>query len=437
MAGARALAIALVISGCGSNSPTTTTSTPSPSPSSVSTVGLPSEQAASPSSTEPVATASPSIGLACGDSRGSYPEPQYAFAHISIPLGSDACQNIGPFTHPQIKYLTNDGSRIAFNSVDYENDGDLWYGDLMTKSIGIVYQAKESTSLRVAIVDPQLAGGQLVWLEATHAGSDVEKPVKEWSVKAMDLATGAVKIVTEGLTPRYGGHSEVTEIRFDGSRIAMLESLARDWQIEIRDLSGKVQAMIQTSQDPFDVALVADGLLYTAGAYDVTMGTVSHTHLWHWTPSGGSRQIGAAAYQINAAADQAAWVVDPIADAETGGNFQAPRLYTGAAPYTGAQPISPADSDTGTKGIDGMACGSGGVAWWEQEAWGQAWHDVLTIWQPGWSSPVQVDTEGSESYEVSVRGDWLVWSEEFGRDDPLQERIRGVPLSVLTSEHSG
>ena len=319
MAGARALAIALVISGCGSNSPTTTTSTPSPSPSSVSTVGSPSEQAASPSSTEPVATASPSIGLACGDSRGSYPEPQYAFAHISIPLGSDACQNIGPFTHPQIKYLTNDGSRIAFNSVDYENDGDLWYGDLTTKSIGIVYQAKESTSLRVAIVDPQLAGGQLVWLEATHAGSDVEKPVKEWSVKAMDLATGAVKIVTEGLTPRYGGHSEVTEIRFDGSRIAMLESLARDWQIEIRDLSGKVQAMIQTSQDPFDVALVADGLLYTAGAYDVTMGTVSHTHLWHWTPSGGSRQIGAAAYQINAAADQAAWVVDPIADAETGG----------------------------------------------------------------------------------------------------------------------
>jgi hypothetical protein len=86
-------------------------------------------------------------------------------------------------------------------------------------------------------------------------------------------------------------------------------------------------------------------------------------------------------------------------------------------------------------GIDGMACGSGTVAWWERENDDSAPRGVLTLWQPGWASPIQVDTEGNASYFVSVRGNWLIWMEEDGRgDDPLQERVRGIPLSILTAE---
>jgi hypothetical protein len=72
------------------------------------------------------------------------------------------------------------------------------------------------------------------------------------------------------------------------------------------------------------------------------------------------------------------------------------------------------------------------VAWWEEENLNGAWQDVLTLWQPGWPSAVQVDTEGNESYRVSLGGGWLVWAEEFGREtSTVLERIRGVPISLL------
>lgn len=85
-----------------------------------------------------------------------------------------------------------------------------------------------------------------------------------------------------------------------------------------------------------------------------------------------------------------------------------------------------------------MACGSGTVAWWQREAYYDSWLDALTVWQPSWSSPIQVDTEGNSSYFVADRGGWLIWMEESGRDKaPLMERVRGVPLSVLTQQRSG
>lgn len=374
--------------------------------------------------------------MSCADARGTLPEPQYAFAHISIPVGVDACQDVGPFADPRLLYLTNDGSRVAFGATDFKYQGDVWYGDLMTGSVKIVYQAPQTTSSRTAISSVQLGGGHLVWLEQHHSGPDIESsPVREWTINEMNVSSGTIKVVAHGLTPAFGGHALVNDMRFDGQRIAMAETLAHGWQIEITDLSGVPRSTVAASNAPFDLALVSDGLLYSTGIAN-SIGAVGNTRLWHWTPNGGSKQIGAAVFQINADASLAAWVADPTGSRETTGNPQEPRLYASTPPFTEPQALSPAVSPKGTQGIDGMSCGSGAVAWWEIEDWNTISQDVLTVWQPGWSSPVQVDTDGSESYRVSVQGGWLVWEEEFGRENS-SERIRGVPLSLLAGQRQG
>jgi hypothetical protein len=352
-------------------------------------------------------------------------------------LGSDACQDVGPFATPNILYLSNDGSRVAFNATDYESQGNVWYGDLATRSVKVVYQAQQTASERSRIESVHVVGDQLIWLETLHAGPNVVDPTKEWAVKTMDLSTRSVRVLAHGLAPAYAGPKLVYEIRFDGQQIAMAESTKKGWQIEIMDLTGVVRSTVAVSTEPFDLALVAGGLLYSTGTEN-GIAAMGHLRLWHWTPGDGSRQIGSDVFQINAEGSLSSWVADPEASQNTTGNFQSPRLYAATAPFTNAVPISPVDSATATKGIDGMACGSGTVSWWEQENWNGAWQDVLTVWQPDWSSPVQVDTEGNESYRVSVKGGWLVWVEGLGRDAaPLLERIRGVPLSVLTSQRKG
>ncbi len=429
MARAAVLAIALVGSACGS------LSGPTDTPGGLSSAAIPIDTAwrTDGASTMPTGASTPALaGLRCGDSRGSSPEPQYAFRHIPIPLGSDSCQNIGPLANPKILSLTNDGSLVAFNARDYEHQGNLWFGDLSKGSVGVAYQAHETASNRADILWPQLAAGHLVWLEYVHVGPDVNTTVSQWAVRDMDLATRKVKTVAQGAAPGQGGRELVTKMRFDGQHIAMAESLSNGWRLEIVDLTGHVNFTVPTSEVPFDLALVRGGMLYSTGTDDAVHGTFGKMHLWSWTPDEGSKEIGVDVFQINASGDLASWVTDPVASQGSTGNFQAARLYAATGVFTSGRPISPEDSESGTKGIDGAACGSNAVAWWQQENFHGAWQDVLTLWQPGWSSALQVDTEGNESYHVSLGGGWLVWSEEVGRDSaPLLERIRGVPLAVL------
>jgi hypothetical protein len=425
MAGARALAITLLLAGCGTSAGPTQTHGPVAGQSSTSPLNPSASSTAVARGTGPI----------CADSPGTSPQPHYAFARISIPPGSDACQEIGPFTNPQFLYLTNDGSLVAFNASDFAHQGDIWYGDLKTGSVKIVYEAQQTPSNRANVLFPQLANGQLVWLESVHDGADVYTPVKEWWIKAMDVISGTVRVVAHGLAPGYGGQLRVDEIRFDGRQIAMSESLAAGWQVQVMDLAGNLQATVPAAGQLFDLALAGGGLLYSTGTEDPTIDAVGHMRLWRWTSGDGVREIGKDVFQINTDGHIAAWVQDPVASLETSGIFQAPRLYFAAPPFASGQPISPVPTDTGTKGIDGMSCGSGVVAWWEEESLNGAWSDVLTIWQPGWPSAEQVDTEGNESYRVSVQGGWLVWTEEFGRDAaPMQERVRGIPLAVLIAQ---
>jgi hypothetical protein len=341
--------------------------------------------------------------------------------------------------NPQILSLTNDGSLVAFNARDLEHERDLWYGDLRTGAVKIAYVAPETPGAKVDIWWPQLAGGHLLWLEYVHDGEDADHPIEAWALKDMDLATGVVKVIAHDKMPSYGGHMFAERIRFDGQRIGLLEAPATgNWQIEIRNLAGNVQSTIPIKGDPFDFALVSDGVLYTTGTNDPARDAVSHMHFWHWTPAAGSREIAADVYYVNGEGNLAAWMVDPEASQLTTGAFYDQRIYAAAAPFTAGTAISPEVTANRTMGIDGMACGSGSVVWWERENDNTAPRSVLTLWQPGWSSPIQVDTEGNESYFVSVRGGWLVWMEESGRETlPLMERVRGVPLSTLVTQRPG
>ena len=169
-----------------------------------------------------------------------------------------------------------------------ERSGTATFAD---ESVKVVYQAKQTASNRTDIWRPQLANGQLVWLERVHVGPDVNTDVKAWAIKDMDTASGAVKTVLQGFAPGQGGTKLVKEFRFDGQRIAMAESLSKGWQLEIADISGSVRNTIPSSQDVFDVGLVSGGLLYSSGVDDPSMGTIGQIRLWHWTSAGGSTEI--------------------------------------------------------------------------------------------------------------------------------------------------
>jgi hypothetical protein len=424
MAGARALAIILVAVTAWACSPTNTPLHAPTASSQTSTTDLAS-QATSP------------VGSRCGDSRGDSHEPTYAFPKVSIQLGSDYCQEIGQLADPQFLSLTNDGPLVAFNARDVGDNGNLWFGDLRTQSIKVVYKAPQAAGALTDIWWPQLASGQLLWLEDQHAGNNSSDPVDAWSLKDMDLASGNIRVLAHDQMPKYGGHMYVERIRFDGQRVGLQESLANGlWQIEVRDLSGRVEGIEELAGDAYDFALTTDGIIYSVGKANEASGAIGQMHLWHWSAKSGRQLIGPDAYQVNADGNLAAWVLDPVASKNTSGWFGDQRLYVATAPSSSAQPISPDPRGGASIGLDGMACGSGTVAWWERESYaGNSWLDTLTLWQPGWSSPIQVDTEGNTSYFLSLRGNWLIWPEENGRgNSPLLERIRGVPLSLLEVE---
>ncbi len=399
--------------------------------------GLPRASASSVTAGTSAASSPSPTGLRCGDSRGSLAAPTYAFLRVSIPAGSDSCQDIGPLASPQFLSITNDGPNVAFNARDAGDSGNLWYGDLRTGSVKVVYKATEAKGAVTDIWTPQLAAGKLLWIEDVHDGDSTSDPVKAWSLKTMDIASGTVTELAHDDMPKYGGRMYADSIKFDGKRIAVLEALADGtWRIEVRDLSGTVQGYAAVPGDPYDFALTSDGLLFTSGTQDPVSGAVGHMHLWRWTVGSGTKAIGTDSYQVNSDGGLAAWVLDPDASKNVNGWFRDQRLYAAASPFTAPKAISPVLSATGTMGLDGMAVGSGTVAWWERESYvDQAWLDVLTLWQPGWSSPIQVDTGGSSSYFVSANAGWLVWTEEDGRGSADQkERVRGIPLSVLASE---
>ncbi len=336
---------------------------------------------------------------------------------------------------PQILDLTNDGPMVAFNARDLEHERYLWLGDLRSRSINVAYEASESAGAKVDIWWPTLAAGQLLWLEYVHDGVDANHPIKSWSLRDLDVSSRKVRVLSSDKTPAYGGRLFVERIRFDGQRVGLLESTAGGrWQIEIRDLEGKVQNRIPIQGDPFDFALVTNGVLYTTGKNDLAHDAVGQMKLWYWQPLSGSRLIGEDAFYVSAEGDLAAWMADPEASKQTTGAFNDQRIDVAGAPFTSTKAVSPEVSGNATIGIDGMSCGSGSVVWWERENTDSTPRGVLTLWMPGWSLPIQIDTNGSESYFVSVRGGWVVWAEEAGRESaPLMERIRGVPLSVLAA----
>jgi hypothetical protein len=399
------------------------TSSQSPTASASPSIAVPSSVAPSPS-------ASPDPN-ACGSSPSTYPAPPYAFQTIAIPSGSDVCQDLGPFLHPKLEELTNDGPLVAFTT-DEEAGGrqDLWYGDLRDGSAKIVYSTPEVANADTTISWPQLANGELVWVE--YAWSIPMRPATEWWIKRLDVPNGKVRVLAHGLVPSQGGAKSVDGIRFDGGRIAVGETLASGKsQIELLDGEGHHLETVPISEGLYEWAFVSDGLIYTVGKYDASVDAYGQMHTFHWTKASGSQEIGTDAFEVAADGSLAAWVVDVPASQYTTGMPQAGRLFATTGDYSAATPISPIADHKPTIGIRAISVGSDHVAWWELEddgcCGGTGGRIDLTVWKPGWQSPVQIETDG-ESYDLSVKNGWLVWFEMFGRDT---ERLRAIPLSVL------
>jgi hypothetical protein len=344
---------------------------------------------------------------------------------VTIPAGSDACQELGPLNHsnPSPLGLTNDGPLVAFSTQDGNNDWSIWLGDLRNGSIKAVYAPPEKPGYWTEVGAPKLANGRLVWIDSVYEVQDrglgmVASP-EEWSVQEMDLASGSVSVMAHYRVTGSGDGTSVSWLGIDGERLGLAEELADGhWQIQLRDLGGNVDATIPVDRVLVDFVLVSDGVLYVTAA-EAASGAedpVGPLRLFRWTETGGSKQIAtdSSGVYVYGQGDIAAWVV--------GG-----RLYAATAPFESPRAISRV-RDPMDEGVTYVACGSGMVAWEEGQA------STLALWQPGWASPVQVPTEAQPS-TLSVGGGWLVWHEwgEGMSGDGGMARIRGVPISVLAA----
>lgn len=327
--------------------------------------------------------------------------------------------------------LTNDGPLVAFTaSSEAGGTQDLWYGDLRNGSAKIVYSTPKVANADTGLGLVQLVDGKLVWLE--FAWGVPLQSATEWWVKRMDVPNGKVRVLAHGLAPSKGGAKYVSGIGFDGSQIVLSEILANGkFQMEQLDAEGRHLRTIPVSREVFEFAFVPDGLIYTAGKYDDSISGFGQMHTFRWTKASGSQEIGTDAFAVAAEGSLAAWVVDVPASQYTTGPLLASRLFATNGDYSAATPISPVADHKPTIGIRAISVGSDHVVWWELEddgcCGGNDGRIVLTVWRPGWQSPVQVATDG-ESYDLSVKNGWLVWFEMFGRDT---ERLRAIPLSVL------
>jgi len=422
--GARAafVAFGLVVAACGSVSPS---QAPSPSPSPEAS---PSSQ---PSPSVAVTTGSPLAWSCLPDRVGAgYPMP-YAVETSAIPMGADACQDVGPWGEPLPLHLTNDGPLVAYNARDFEHETSLWLGDLRDGSIEVAYVAAEKPEHKVDIWWPQLAGGQLFWIEYVHQGPNVQTATTDWAVKRMDVSARAVTLVASGRMPDLGGKKYPEKIRWDGHTLVVMEGLANDkWQIELWDEAGTVQQTISVTGVPYDLALVDRAVIFSAGTRYPEADTVGKMRLYRWTADGGTKLIGVDVYDVSGCSDLAVWIADPIASQENTGFPVSQRAYVARAPFEESQPLSPSPSpQTGIPGVDAVECDSDTVVWWQVEGSERTLGiDVLTVWQQGWSEPIHIQTSGIGA-DLAARNGWIVWFEY--NMDMTYGRLRGVPVSAL------
>jgi hypothetical protein len=324
---------------------------------------------------------------------------------------------------------------VVYNARDFAHEEDLWIGDLRDGSVGLAYKAPETTGKKVEIWWPQLAAGALYWIEYTHNGIDVSYPTASWIVRRMDVATARITIVAQGKMPRFGGQKYPERIRWDGHRLAAVVALPDDsWRIEIWDTRGTVTAALPVPGSPYDMALLGDAVLFTAGTPYPPSDSIGKMHTYVWQISAKqATEVGSGAFQVAGCDGLAAWISDPVASRDSTGYPVLQRVFSAAPPYTSALGLSPEPSESGTSGADYVACGSGTLAWLEVDGpRGTTGWDTLTVWQPGWSGPVQIQTAGGP-YGFTIKGGWLAWIEY--NDEMDQGRLRGIPLSLIPGWH--
>jgi hypothetical protein len=351
----------------------------------------------------------------------------YAFPTVAIPVGSKVCSSLGPIHDPELLQLTNDGSLVAFNARDYEHERDLWLGDLREGPPGIAYQAPEPSAKKTDIWSPQLANGKLYWIERVHSGSNAQTGIDSWTVRVMNTATRQVTSVSHG---DVASEKYVDEIHWNGRFIAASVELPNgSWRVEQWDERGSVTASVAVVGTVYDLAIVGEGVVFTAGVPYPEHDSIGNMRTYYWVPGAQiADQIGTGAFDVAGCDELAAWVADPEASRDSTGYPVSRRLYYAPPSFSTATALSPVPSPSGTIGIDAVACGSESLAWLEHEYGRRNDADALTVWRPGWATPLQVPTEGFLTH-VAVNGDWIVWSEY--NDDMTAGWLRGVPLNAM------
>jgi hypothetical protein len=378
-----------------------------------------------------VPSALPTFPAACRSDFPAIPNVNHAFMVTATPAGTDACYEVGPYGDPQPLALTNDGPIVAFSARDFAHERDLWLGDLRDASVKVAYVAPEPKGKKVEVWSPQLAKGELYWLEYTHNGIDISYPTASWVVRRMNVGTGKVETVGHDNMPNFGGKKYVERLRWDGSRLAVLVVLPnRTWRIETWDEQGRLLADLPVTGTPYDMALVGDGILFTAGTPYPPNDAIGKMRTYLWHPGGTAAEIGADAFSVAGCDGLGGWISDPTASQESTGRPVLQRVYGTMRPYTSSIPLSPEPVETGgTSGADAIACGSNTLAWLEADGpAGLTDVDALTLWQPQWSAPQQISTAGRPD-RFALNGGWLVWFEYTAQSE--RGRLRGVPLSLI------
>lgn len=357
---------------------------------------------------------------------------RYAFPTVTIPAGSDVCELIGPYGDPEPLQLTNEGPLVAFNARDYAHETDLWLGDIQDSAPTIVYTASEPSSThKVDIWSPQLASGKLYWIERVHTGSNAHTGTDSWTVRMMDTNTDQVISVARGevATEKY-----VDKIRWNGQLLAAsVEMPNESWLVELWNENGSVAASIPVLGTVYDLAIVGDGVLFTAGTGDPAHDSIGNMHTYYWSHGAGTaNQIGTGAFNVAGCDGLATWIADPQASLDSTGNPISPRVFYATPPFSSASALSPEPSASGTIGIDEVACGSGTLLWLEQEYGSANGSDVITLWQQGWMTPLQLATPGFVA-GPAINGGWVVW---FAFDNDIATGwVYGMPLQAIPGWH--
>ncbi len=322
------------------------------------------------------------------------------------------------------------GSRIVYIDLYGERGGigqTVWLVELETGERTALNEVRG----RVVVLGPAISGDDVVWSADRNVGSRA----LEWQIVHHDLATGATRIVDDGINRRFedGSPSAPATDVDDGLVVYTVESPTDKWpygwKVLVRHLSnGTLEREIQTRYSVWDLAVDDGNVLYSevppseadGGAPAVMLSTAANPEPAQVALNGGSLSIDR---------ERLVWagIPDFVVGAPAIGQEVLTATFSDLSPTRLNGPI-----DDGFGGRN-PAAGDGMVVWNEPaEAW-----DNLFMW----------DSESNHSYQIAghdntlshrfstylpnIDGGWLTWSVIFATQTHTLVQFSGITTDDL------